>query len=243
MRNNQVPIKQYFDDRLNVHSIFFTIQGEGPFAGCPAVFIRLTGCNLQCPNCDTDYTSNSVSLTPAAIVEAATKMLPAAHVDSPTRSLIVITGGEPFAQKIGPLVVELANAGLAVQVETNGTLRPDDVFLAFATDNPDEVTVVCSPKTGSVNQDLAPHIHSMKYVLRADNIDPADGLPLTALDHPAKPRLARPHTRFLRGTVYVQPEDEGDAYRNGLNVAAAATSAMRFNHTLCLQIHKIIGME
>src|SRR3954467_9071958 len=45
---------------LSIHSIFYTLQGEGPYSGCPAVFMRLAGCNLQCPGCDTDYTSGQI---------------------------------------------------------------------------------------------------------------------------------------------------------------------------------------
>jgi len=41
---------------LDFHSMFFTIQGEGPFAGHRSIFVRLAGCNLQCPGCDTEYT-------------------------------------------------------------------------------------------------------------------------------------------------------------------------------------------
>ena len=51
--NTQEPEKIDRDRHLDVHSIFHTIQGEGPYCGHPAVFIRLAGCNLQCPGCDT----------------------------------------------------------------------------------------------------------------------------------------------------------------------------------------------
>ncbi len=46
-----------------------------------------------------------------------------------------------------------------------------------------------------------------KYVLSADSMDTTDGLPLTALDHPASPRLARPPKDFARSVVYLQPCD------------------------------------
>jgi len=52
MLNNQPPEKRLEDPNLlQVHSIFKTIQGEGPFAGTPAIFIRLAGCSICCPNC------------------------------------------------------------------------------------------------------------------------------------------------------------------------------------------------
>jgi 7-carboxy-7-deazaguanine synthase len=51
--NNQPAEKpdRHPDGQLDVHSMFYTLQGEGPFAGRPAVFVRLAGCNLQCPAC------------------------------------------------------------------------------------------------------------------------------------------------------------------------------------------------
>ena len=69
---NTQPVEKTWHDPLGVlkvHSIFNTIQGEGPLAGKPAVFVRLAGCNLQCVQCDTDYTSKEEKLSPPAIVE------------------------------------------------------------------------------------------------------------------------------------------------------------------------------
>ena len=55
---------------LEVFKIFPTIQGEGPFTGRRSVFVRLAGCNLQCPMCDTDYTSNRVRFESGALLTA-----------------------------------------------------------------------------------------------------------------------------------------------------------------------------
>lgn len=228
---NQQPIaKQHLHERglLDLHHMFTTIQGEGPFAGVPAVFVRLFGCNLQCPMCDTDYTSNRSQVMPHFILDAVKGM------SSPSK-LVVFSGGEPMRQNIAPAVRLLLEHGYRVQIETNGTL--------FVPDLPyDQITVVCSPKAGKINAELAPHITALKYVLHANSIDPEDGLPLKALAHPAAPRVARPPVGF-EGTVYVQPIDVNDPIENNRHLDAAIRSCLKFGYTLCLQTHKIINLE
>jgi organic radical activating enzyme len=54
---------------LKIIEIFYTIQGEGPYSGCPSVFIRLAGCNLRCSWCDTDFESNATIVSAAAICD------------------------------------------------------------------------------------------------------------------------------------------------------------------------------
>ena len=228
---NQQPIaKQNLHERglLDLHHMFSTIQGEGPFAGVPAVFVRLFGCNLQCPMCDTDYTSNRSQVMPHFILDAVKEM------SSPSK-LVVFSGGEPMRQNIAPAVRLLLEHGYRVQIETNGTL--------FVPDLPyDQITVVCSPKAGKINAELAPQITALKYVLHAKSIDPEDGLPLKALAHPAAPRVARPPVGF-KGPVYVQPIDVNNPIENNRHLDAAIRSCLKFGYTLCLQTHKIINLE
>lgn len=111
---------------MRLNEIFYSIQGEGYFTGTPAVFIRLSGCNLKCPFCDTDHT-RFVEKTENEIVRMASQY-PCHHA--------VITGGEPSLQLTESFVRKLKEAGFFVQVETNGT-RP-------LPNNVDWVT--CSPK-------------------------------------------------------------------------------------------------
>lgn len=217
---------------LDVHSIFPTIQGEGPFAGRPAVFVRLGGCNLCCPLCDTDYTNGRTEMGIGGIVEE----VRAAAGGPYAIRLVVITGGEPFRQNIKPLCIQLVSAGYTVQIETNGTLWIPDFPYSI-------VHVVCSPKTGKINAKLEPHIHAYKYVVHADQVDENDGLPLRALNHTAIPKLARPRAGF-NGPVYVQPVDVQDEMENQRHLQAAIDSVMKYpGRILCLQIHKIINME
>ncbi len=111
-----------------VNEIFYSLQGEGYYTGTPAVFLRLSGCNLNCPFCDTDH---------SAAVEMEIDTLMERLMSFPARHL-VITGGEPSLQ-VDRLLVDVAHeAGFYVQIETNGT-HP-------LPDNIDWVT--CSPKEG-----------------------------------------------------------------------------------------------
>jgi 7-carboxy-7-deazaguanine synthase len=214
---------------LDVHSIFPTLQGEGPFAGQPAVFIRLAGCNLQCPQCDTNYTTGRELHSVPFILERVNA------VRGP-RTLVVITGGEPFRQSIKELVDLLLINGYRVQIETNGTLwRP----LPFG--HP-RLTIVCSPKTGAVHKHLLPHVDVFKYVASVRSLAMSnDGLPMSALDHPSHPHLFRKPPDHP-AEVYLQPVDEQDPVLNSQNMEAVVHACMAHNHRLCLQLHKIVNL-
>src|SRR5262245_43069443 len=82
---------------LDIHEIFYTLQGEGPYAGLPAVFIRLFGCHLKCTWCDTDFSQQNAM--PVAVILDKVREL-----DRHPKSLIVLTGGEPTRQPIDFLV-------------------------------------------------------------------------------------------------------------------------------------------
>lgn len=228
--NTQLAEKQRHDvhGAVEVHSVFQTIQGEGPFTGQRAMFIRLAGCNLACPMCDTEYTAVREVCYPQDVLD---QMFEA---EARYGQLVVLTGGEPFRQNIRPLVEALLTAGYRVQIETNGTLYQD---LPFA-----QITVVCSPKTGAIHKRLEPHVAALKYVLDHRSQASDDGLPLTALGHTASPRLARPQVGF-KGTVYLQPVDTSDPVENKINLDAAVSGVLGHGYTLCLQTHKIINVD
>lgn len=233
---NEQPIEKLErspDGTLDVHSIFYTIQGEGPFCGEPAIFVRLAGCNLQCPGCDTDYTStrrrHSVAILKAKVDELKDDEYPEAP-----NPLVVITGGEPFRQNILYLVRALLREGYRVQIETNGTLSPPEEL-------PIEAVIVVSPKTGKINEKTADRMHALKYVVRAGAVC-KDGLPTRALDHTCSPVVAKPPEDF-KGKVYIQPMDENNIVSNRRNLEAAKASCMMNGHTLQIQVHKLIGVE
>lgn len=230
-------IRRNPDGALEVHHVFKTIQGEGPFAGTPAIFVRLAGCNLQCPWCDTDYTSRRGLVGPSDLLNACAAL-------SDTTKLIVITGGEPLRQGFAKFAKLALDAGWRVQVETNGTLYDPEL-----PHDHERFAVVCSPKTPVVHAKLVPHLAALKYVLDADNVDPEDGLPASTMG--AAWRVFRPGPEF-RGEVYVQPldvsgNDSPVAFvthtSNRRHTEAAVASAIRYGYRLCIQTHKLTGLE
>jgi len=98
---------------------FFSIQGEGPTAGLPAVFIRLQGCSIGCRWCDTKYSWDS-----AGGLEVDLDALMAEASTHPCRR-VVITGGEPLESPLFlPLATALDQRAFEIEVETSGTREP-----------------------------------------------------------------------------------------------------------------------
>lgn len=113
---------------MRVNEIFYSLQGEGAHTGTAAIFIRLSGCNLACPFCDTEHQTYE-ELSREDILQAI--------VGYGARHL-VFTGGEPALQLDEETVRFFKQQGYFIQVETNGTIN-----MPF----PDIDWVTCSPKS------------------------------------------------------------------------------------------------
>lgn len=112
--------------RLPVNEIFYSLQGEGYHTGTPAIFIRLSGCNLKCSFCDTDHSAHTLM----SIKEISSK------ISRYPATTVVLTGGEPSLYNLTPLIDALHADSHNVHIETNGTNPlPDSI---------DWIT--CSPK-------------------------------------------------------------------------------------------------
>lgn len=201
---------------LDVQAIFPTLQGEGPYAGWPAVFVRLGGCNLACEFCDTEFEN----FYPVLVNDI---LLKVHHLAEGTSKLVVITGGEPLRQPIELLCSSLIGMGHKVQIETNGT-----IFREL----PPKVEIICSPKnTGKgyfpIRPDLLARVNAFKFII-------SDSLP-----------AYRDIADMGQGDipVYVQPMDEYDPAKNAANLKRATEIAMQKNCRLSLQLHKIAGIE
>ncbi len=134
-----------------VNEIFYSIQGEGSFAGTPAVFVRFSGCNLACPWCDTNH-SHALEMTCDELEDAVRGLL-AGH----DGAIIVLTGGEPALQlrEDEPLFHGFARL---ICIETNGTCQVPKWV--------DWITV--SPKN-ELNP-IVPHPNELKFVFEPEHI-------------------------------------------------------------------------
>ena len=230
---------------LWVQEVFGTIQGEGPFSGLPAIFVRLAGCNLRCHFCDTDFESSEWRPTLddlfAAVEAERTKV---------KTNLIVITGGEPLRQPVGPFITSCLDRGLRVQIETAGTVWPATMRVAPIDDalSDGRITIVCSPKTTTLNSQVKRHTKNYKYIVAANEVGD-DGLPALSTQSPSLVApIFVPKTEDA-AQIWLQPRMDylasgaEDVKRTAMNTKAAADLCMKHGYRLSLQIHKTVGLR
>lgn len=135
---------------LPVNEVFDTIQGEASFTGTPAVFIRLQGCAVGCPWCDTRHTwerdakhqvepetvlAKTASGSPTWAAISIDDLVACCEQAAPIRH-VVITGGEPCDHDLTDLTAALIECGLFVQIETSGTASVEASTHAWVTLSP-----------------------------------------------------------------------------------------------------------
>lgn len=230
---------------LKVSDMFKTIQGEGKFQGRRAIFIRLAGCNIQCPGCDTEYSN----FEEVKIKDIVARVLFLLSGESSLGYLIVITGGEPLRQNLSELFDRLLAIGCNIQVETNGTCF-------FHYDKWDKITVCCSPKTPKINDKLKKYIAFFKYVIPATAIDlfNINSLPVHALGHiVGEGRQKVLYTPFdddliafrvkMASNIFITPQDYGEEEMNNEARKNAVSLAIEQGYILQAQVHKLYKLK
>ncbi|WP_102796827.1 7-carboxy-7-deazaguanine synthase QueE [Bowmanella denitrificans] len=216
--------------------MFETIQGEGSFTGVPSIFIRLQGCPVGCPWCDTKHTWE---ILPERR-QSAQQILVKTEADdgwfegSPDSLLalfsqqgyqarhVVITGGEPAMYDLTPLTTALIEKGYSVQIETSGT---------FTIQVHDKTWVTLSPKVNMkggytiLDQALARADEIKHPIAMERHIEELDEL------------LARPAVN-AKALIYLQPISQQQRATE-----LAVSTCIRRNWRLSLQTHKYIGIE
>jgi organic radical activating enzyme len=202
--------------------MFYTLQGEGPFAGQPALFIRVAKCNLACGFCDTFFDDGdwmSFEEINDKISQTIEKFYIDQNLELPLfarnrEMILIITGGEPMLQaNLGAFIDYVQNISQdpvtdkvsmrcsfdAVQIESNGTLlQPinEEVILV--------VSPKCSEKNGIALRYLTPkeyvlkRVHHLKFILSANPESPYYTIPQWAFDW-------RDNCETHRAEIFVSP--------------------------------------
>ena len=106
-----------------ITEIYKSLQGESTYAGLPCVFVRLTGCNLRCSWCDSEFSFyGGRKMTIDEVLAEVARVSPRGAGAPSHQSLVEITGGEPMLQEreVVPLMERLIAAGYTVLLETSG---------------------------------------------------------------------------------------------------------------------------
>lgn len=202
---------------LKTIEIFPSIQGEGLRQGEPTIFVRLGGCNLRCPFCDTKYARRGGE---DIAVDDILDVVGLFRNEFPA-PWVCLTGGEPLAQDIGPLVRRLKAAGSRVQVETNGTFPPRPPA--------DWYTVSPKPPAYRFHPLFLKKAREIKLVVSRD----------LTFDVVESVRAAFPRAAPL----LLQPQSNaGWSVRQAMELLRRAARAGLDNVRLSIQLHKVLDL-
>jgi len=144
---------------LKVKEIFYSLQGEGGRQGAASIFIRLSGCNLNCDFCDTDF-SGGENMSLEQILSQIKKF---------PCQWIVWTGGEPALQLTDDCLLFFRRAGFYQAVESNGTISLPALL---------DYTVVSPKGATDYAKKINPQVNEIRLPVRAnDSIPQIDSLP------------------------------------------------------------------
>ena len=142
---------------MQITEIYKSIQGESTHAGLPCVFVRLTGCNLRCSWCDSEYTfTGGHRMTVEEVAEEVE------HLSA--SGLVEITGGEPMLQEreVVPLMQRLLDDGYTVLLETSGERPLERV--------PKGVVKIVDVKCPDSGEPDSFHIHNLETLDSTDEV-------------------------------------------------------------------------
>jgi len=203
---------------LKVTEIFPSLQGEGLRQGEATLFVRLSGCNLECSFCDTKYAwKEGREYSTDQILKKIKKL----RLGFPAQ-WVCLTGGEPLLQEIDELVRKLKRENFKIQVETNGTI--------FRSLQVDWYSVSPKPEKYYYRPKYKEKAREVKIVITKD------------LDLKAIQRL---RAQFPQKTpLLLQPQSNRKWSMNlGIKLLKEGLKADLKNIRLSIQLHKIFGLK
>ncbi|MDY6977959.1 MAG: 7-carboxy-7-deazaguanine synthase QueE [Pseudomonadota bacterium] len=221
---------------LNINEMFETIQGEGAHTGIPSIFVRLQGCPVGCPWCDTKHTweiKPDLSVSPQAVISKGEEsesyftssedaLLAEFSKQGYVAKHVVITGGEPCMYDLRPLTNLLHDNGYTTQIETSGTFEVLCDERTYVTVSPKinmkggyDVLVSALERANEIKHPIAMQKH----------IDELDALLSNVSSLEGKQVCLQPISQQKRATEL------------------AVRTCIERNWRLSLQTHKYIGIE
>lgn len=205
-------------DTLKICDLFASFQGEGCRFGVSSIFVRLSGCSIGCGYCDTPESWGGGEAVPLDLLMGRIAEL---RRDHPGAQL-VITGGEPLEQDLGPLVDRAKDSGFYVAIETSGLIVQDLPIDWWAV----------APKAHlgfAIHEELLPRINEIKLVVgEALRVEDIRGL----------------RSRLPGVPVFLQPDvyNHGPrAYAMVLDLIGCVERAGIEDVRVGMQLHRIYG--
>lgn len=219
-----------------INEVFQSIQGEGAFTGVPSIFIRVQGCPVGCPWCDTQHTWDIPPEKESSMEQVLQKNADSEHWFAATAQQllqmvkdngytakhIIITGGEPCIYDLRQLSGAFLDNDYSVQIETSGT---------FALKTHPNTWITVSPKINmkggyEVRTELLEAAHEIKHPIAMEKH-------LEELDELLEGKQLRADC-----LIYLQPISQQKRATE-----LAVNTCITRNWRLSLQTHKYIGIE
>ena len=216
-----------------VNEVFVTVQGEAKYTGTPCMFIRLQGCDVGCPWCDTKHTWDAVpedEIDPSDLIAREAKddkhwaMMDEHQLLCLVREAkvkhVVLTGGEPCDHDLHALTRVMAQDRITVQIETSGTSEIK-MYDAWVTLSPK----IDMPGGLKVRQDAVDRANEIKFPVGKQT------------DVEKLLQFLRDYKVHPRKKVWLQPLSQ-----NPKATQLCLATCYKHNFNLSVQTHKYIGV-
>lgn len=229
--------------KIKINEIFHSIQGEGQYAGQPAVFVRFHGCHVCCPFCDTPQAQNGTDYKEMSCEEVCQEIKEQRGGNN--TNIVVITGGEPFEQ--AQQLLELTKAirtqvKMTVHIETSGTVPPNKHIAEFFDSDIHDILTL-SPKHPRTHPNYLFHADEVKCLIGVDSADDIIPNAIQKILNKGHYNTSIYTGEWQAQVLYFQPIAYKDKARSEIAMCRAIAMCKKYNVPLSVQLHKYLGIR